>query len=364
MTVDSLHLTPIIKVVGDYCNNRCGYCFYHNLDQKSRKKMSFELLESLIRQHAELVSGNLSFIWHGGEPLLAGLSFFQEVVRLQELLIPSNRSVRNSIQTNGTLITDEWATFFKENNFRVGVSLDGNEKSHDLFRVTHSGLGTFNNTVRGLEILRRHGIEPSVIQTITQSNASRVEEDFKFFVEDLGLGSFCINPYLDLSESNDFMRGQSLSNDELTQILTDYLSLWMNRDDETLRIREVDNFLAGVCDKRARTCSFNGTCHLFYTIDYDGGVYPCDRLSGDDQFRFGTLDGQTLQDIFHSEKWQDFIHKTRKLPDDCVLCEWKDSCNNGCTGHRVGGIDGKYFFCRSRKEVFTNIELRMNNSQS
>ena len=104
MNTKNLYLTPIIKVVGDYCNNCCGYCFYHNVDQTLKKVMSFELLESFIRQHVELVHGNLSFIWHGGEPLLAGLDFFEEVVRLQKLLIPKNKRIRNSIQTNGTLI--------------------------------------------------------------------------------------------------------------------------------------------------------------------------------------------------------------------------------------------------------------------
>src|ERR1035437_3910711 len=104
MNVKNLYLTPIIKVVGNYCNNCCGYCFYHNLDQTLRKRMSFELLESFIRQHAELVRKRLLFIWHGGEPLLAGLDFFQEVVRLQKLFVPRGRPVRNSIQTNGTLI--------------------------------------------------------------------------------------------------------------------------------------------------------------------------------------------------------------------------------------------------------------------
>jgi uncharacterized protein len=289
MSPENLHLTPIIKVVGDYCNNRCGYCFYHNLDQKLQKRMSFELLKTFMCQHLELVSGNLSFIWHGGEPLLAGLDFFQEVIRLQKLLISVDRSVRNSIQTNGTLITDEWASFFKENDFKVGVSLDGGMESHDRFRVTHAVCGTFNNTVRGIKILRKYDLEPSVIQTITRVNVFRAEEDFRFFVDNLGLSSFGVNPYLDLSKSNEYMQEQSLSNDELTQVLKTYTDLWLRHDDDSLRIREIDNCLAGLCGKRARGCSFNGTCHIFYTINYDGKIYPCDRLSGNSEFCFGNI---------------------------------------------------------------------------
>jgi uncharacterized protein len=359
-TEKNLYLTPIVKVVGDYCNNHCGYCFYHGLDQTSRKRMSFEVLELFIRQHVELVHGNLSFIWHGGEPLLAGLDFFWEVIRLQKLLVPQSRLVRNSIQTNGTLITDEWAKFFKENNFGVGVSLDGDAESHDLFRITHAGHGTFNNTVRGIKILQKHGVELSVIQTITQANACCAEKNFRFFTDGIGLSSFGINPYLNLSKSNEYMKGQSLSNDVLTQTLVRYIDLWLERDDEALRVREIDSHLSGLYKKRARNCSFNGSCHAFYTVNYDGCVYPCDRLSGNGEFCFGTLAEQTLREILHTKKWQDFMCKTRKLPDDCTLCKWKDSCNNGCTAHRIGGVDGKYYFCQSRQDVFAYLHIKSN----
>jgi len=355
MKTKNLYLVPIIKIVGDYCNNHCGYCFYHNLNQTTYKRMSFGLLESFIYQHTKLISGNLSFIWHGGEPLLAGLDFFQEIIRLQKLLIPPNRPIHNSVQTNGTLITDEWASFFRENDFKVGISLDGNTESHNQFRVNHAGHGTFNNTIRGIEVLRKYNIKLSVIQTVTQANMCNLEKDFDFFTNDIKLSSFGINPYLDLLESNKYMGGQSLSNNALTQILKEYINLWIKRNDGALRIREIDNHLAGLYKKRANNCSFNGSCHTFYTVDYDGSIYPCDRLSGNSEFCFGKLSEQTLQEILHTEKWQDFICKTHKLPDDCISCEWKNSCNNGCTAHRIGGIDGKYFFCESRKEVFSHL---------
>ena len=355
MSTKKLYLTRIIKVVGSGCNLRCSYCFYHNLDQTPCKRMSFELLESFIRQHVQLVSGNLSFIWHGGEPLIAGLEFFREVMRLQKILIPHNRSVRNSIQTNATLITDEWAVFFKKNNFGVGVSLDGNEESHNRFRLTKAGQGTFNNVIRGIRILQEHGIKLSVIQTITKANVYLAEKDFQFFVGNANLNSFGINPYLDLSGLNRCMRGQDLSNDDLTQIMKKYVGQWLERDEKELRIREVDAYLAGLHKKRACNCSFNGTCHAFYTVNHDGRIYPCDRLSDDDKFCFGTLAEHTLKEILYGKKWQSFISQTRKLPSDCTLCKWKDACNNGCTAHRSGGIDGKYFFCKSRKEVFDHL---------
>jgi len=117
--------------------------------------------------------------------------------------------------------------------------------------------------------------------------------------------------------------------------------------------------LAGLYEKRARNCSFNGSCHEFYAVNYDGRVYPCDRLSGDDEFCLGALANQNLREILFAKKRQDFICKTRKLPDDCVSCGWKDSCNNGCTAHRVNGVDGKYYYCKSRCDVFGYLRGRI-----
>lgn len=355
MHIENLYITPIIKVVGDYCNNRCGYCFYHNLDQKLPRKMSNDVLEMFIRQYAEVVNGPLSFVWHGGEPLLAGLDFFREIIRLQDFIISKERSIRNSIQTNGTLITDEWAVFFKENRFGVGVSLDGDKEDHNRFRINHTGCGTFDNTVRGIKILQKYGIKPSIIQTVTKANVNHASKNFKFFVEEIGLDSFGINPYLDLSESNKSMNGQSLSNDSLTELLVGYTNLWLERDDKSLRVREIDSHLSGLFDKRARNCTFNDSCRAFCSIDYDGKVFPCDRLSGDHNFCLGTLTEKPLKEIFFSEKWRDFACKTQELPEDCTSCEWKHSCNNGCTAHRVGGINGKYYFCQSRRDIFSYL---------
>jgi len=350
-TTRSLFLTPIIKVVGDYCNNRCGYCFYHNNNQTIDKQMSLGVLESFLRQHIALVSGNLSFIWHGGEPLLIGLDFFKKIVSLQAELTSGKRLIRNSVQTNGTLITEEWAEFFKRNSFGVGVSLDGDSESHNLFRIDHNGQGTFSNTIRGIKILQKYGIKLSIIQTLTQANSNRVEQNLDFFVDKAQLSSLCINPYLDIDGNNKDMIGQSLSNDQLTQSMRKYIDFWFDRDDAKLRIREIDACLSGVFGRRARNCSYNGSCHSFYTLGHDGSVYPCDRLSGDSRFCFGKLSQKSLEEILTERKRKAFTQKSRKLPNDCILCELKNSCNNGCTAHRIGGAEGKYFFCQSRKEV-------------
>lgn len=360
-------LTPIVKVVGDFCNNRCGYCFFHDKDQFSPKKMSINLLASFIRQHAEIFSGNIGFIWHGGEPLLAGLDFFNKIISLQEEYIKNGRIIHNSIQTNGILITDKWATFFKKHAFGVGVSLDGDKESHDKFRVDHVGRGTFDKTMRGIEILRRHQIEPSIIQTATCTTTTKLKENFNFFTDILKLRSFSINAYSDISGINKFMAGQGLSNDDLARYIIQYIDLWLNYDDTDLRIREIDNFLSGIYGKRALNCSFNGSCFTYYTVDSSGMVYPCDRLSSNVDLCFGDLNKQSLAEILFGEKRQTYIGKINTLNSDCATCKWQHACNNGCTFHRIGNIDGKYYYCEARKAIFSylldkTIKIARNNS--
>lgn len=174
-------VVPIIKVVGDFCNLRCRYCFYNTEDQLTSRIMSDELLDKFLEEYIRLFTNDIMFIWHGGEPLLAGLSFFQKIVNLQTKYRKSHQIIKNNIQTNATLINDDWAKFFKAHNFRVGVSLDGDKKSHDFFRINNAGHGSFDQAIKGIEILRRYGIEPGIIQTITRGHLNRVREDFIFF---------------------------------------------------------------------------------------------------------------------------------------------------------------------------------------
>ena len=147
-------MTPIIKVVGNFCNCRCLYCWYHNQIQSAFHVISNKLLHRFIRQYMDLFSGHLVFIWHGGEPLLAGIPFFQRIIDFQLRYLHRGQRIQNHIQTNGILINEDWAKFFKDHSFKVGVSLDGCRASHDLFRRDKSGNTTFDKVISGIQVLR------------------------------------------------------------------------------------------------------------------------------------------------------------------------------------------------------------------
>lgn len=352
-------MVPIIKVVGDFCNLRCRYCFYNTEEQSTHHVMSDELLEKFLVQYMDLFSGHIIFIWHGGEPLLAGLLFFQKVVDLQTRNLRGGQTIQNNIQTNATLVDDAWAEFFKTYDFRVGVSLDGDKESHDHFRLNHGGAGSFDRVMRGIEILRRHGIEPGIIQTLTHDNAPRAREDFNFFANILGTKGWGVNDYLDVAGINKAMLGQTITNEELTQFLKTYIDLWLAQDDPDLRVREIENFISGVFGKTAPNCTFNGSCAGFFCLEYDGRAYPCDRLSNRPEFLFGNLSHQPLLDILNSTTRLKYAEDVNFLHPDCAICEWQKACHNGCAMHRIEGIRGKCYYCETRKTIFAYLKEKV-----
>jgi len=349
-------IVPIIKVVGDFCNLRCSYCFYHGQDQSSLHVMDDKLLGNFLNQYMTLFTGKLTFIWHGGEPLLAGLPFFEKIVLLQNQFHREHQKIRNLIQTNGTLINKDWALFFKAHNFRVGISLDGNRKSHNRFRMNETGAGSFDQVIRGIGILREYGLEPGFIQTVTSDNIDNVEEDFNFFANDLKIKKWGINVYCNSDGDNKAMLNQDVSNTEFTWYLKEYIKLWLDKDSEKLLIREIDNFFTGALKKKPSSCSFNGSCVYHFCLDYDGKIYPCDRSSNHPDLLLGDLSKQTLLEVLTGSKRVEYINNVTQLPSNCLDCKWKAVCNNGCSMLRVGGITGKDYYCETRKAIFEYVE--------
>ncbi|MCR4342309.1 MAG: radical SAM protein [Patescibacteria group bacterium] len=349
-------MVPIIKPAGDYCNLRCGYCFYNDKDQSTHSIMDFELLEKFLSEYILLFNENLSFIWHGGEPLLAGIPFFEEAVRIQSSNTRNGQKVQNFIQTNATLINDEWAELFKKYQFRVGISLDGNKESHDRFRKNNNDKGTFSSVMRGLEIIRKHGIKPGFIQTITSSSLSSTKENFHFFADELGIKKWGTNVYLDLEQNGLKSNSHGLTNKQLTRFLKEQINLWLDKDDPNLALREIENFIAVIFGKKSSGCSFNGSCSGYFCLEYDGRIYPCDRSSGQPNFLLGDISRSSLLDILNGSERMNYAKGVNDLHQDCIMCKWEKACHNGCTMHRKGGVKGKYYYCETRKEIFTYLE--------
>jgi len=348
-------LTPIIKAVGDYCNLRCLYCFYSRQNQSRKTVMSQPTLESFLRQYFELFGGPACFIWHGGEPLLAGIPFYEFALDLQKDHRSKQQRVENLIQTNATLITDQWAEFFRSSGFRVGVSIDGDALAHDAFRIDQRGAGSFTKVWAGIEALRRHKVAFGVVMVLTARNSKGMRPIFRFLTEKIGAKNISINAFTD---ENQYSRACSdvLQGGQFAAAIRDCMAEWPQDDAEGLRVREVDSIVAGVMGKRSRACTYNGGCRNYFCVNHDGAIYPCDNFTSQPEMKLGTLASETLSSILDGSIRSAVLSRFESIHADCQPCQWYSVCHNGCPGQRVGGIEGKYSLCEDRRELFLHVK--------
>ncbi len=348
-------MLPIIKIVGNFCNLKCDYCFYHARNQEDKTIMSTDLLEKFIKEYLELFKGNLRFTWHGGEPLLAGLDFFEKIVEFQRRYSTKRHMILNTVQTNGTLIDNQWAHFFKNHDFRIGVSLDGVQKCHDRFRKNRAGHGSFERVLKGIKTLQKYKVPVSILSTLTRPGLKYAEDNFSFFTENLGIKTLGNCVYCSRCK----IRGQNLNirPEDLTVYLKKIIDLWLEKNDASIRVREIENHLAGLFGKEAALCLFNGWCTAFFCLESDGKIYPCDRMSGNEKLLFGNLSKNSLISILNSPIRLRYAQKANFLHNDCLSCNWKNSCNNGCIDYR--DQNGKFYFCKSRQEIFRYLKSKL-----
>jgi len=351
---------PIIKCTNIACNLKCEYCFYRYLDQivKPDSIMSQEMLGRLTEQLLEINPQKCDFLWHGGEPLLAGIDFFKRAVELQNQAREKNGvQIRNSIQTNGVLLNREWARFFKKNGFSVGVSIDGPEHMQNRYRVKANKKGSFKATLRGIHTCQAEDISVGAIAVITSYNAQFPEEVYRFFVNN-GLKKFSLNPVFE-TDFDGRPCHYSVSDDAFAAFLEKVLDLWLADDDPEIEIRQFTQPLTGMVGGQITSCVFSGRCHIFLDIHPNGDVRPCHSFKGEAEV-LGNVLTQDLLEIIRGDKYKKFSASTLKLPVDCLCCEWLSICHGGCTDHRNVVVDGKlhekYVYCGSRKRTFRILD--------
>jgi uncharacterized protein len=355
-----MRVYPIIKCTDIACNLKCEYCFYRDLDQtvKPQSIMSQEVLERLTEQLLEINPQKCEFLWHGGEPLLAGLDFFKTAIELQHRAQKNTESqIKNSIQTNGVLINQEWAEFFKKHGFTVGISIDGSSHMHDRYRTKAGGNGSFKAVMRGIQTCRNEGVQIGAIAAVTSYNAQFPDELYHFFVDN-GLKKFSLNPVFETDRA-DQLCDFSVSNESLTDFLSRILELWLQNDDPEIEIRQFTEPLVGMLGGQIKSCIYSGLCRIFLDIHPNGNVQPCHSIRGEVKV-LGNIVTHHLRDIITSERYEQFSTITLKLPTDCFDCRWFSVCHGGCTDHRNVLVDGKlyekYIHCDSRKRIFEILD--------
>jgi len=317
----------MVKPVGSTCNLRCTYCYY--LDTPSTTpRMSDAVLETFISGY--IAAGGISFVWHGGEPTLAGLDFYRRVVELQRKYLPEGQTVWNNLQTNGVLLDDEWCQFLADNHFDIGLSIDGTEWIHDHFRPDPRGEGSYDAAVGAIKRLQAHGIQPDLLCTVTSTAADHPLEVYRN-LRAFGTGWVEFIPII--IHDGDGLTPESVTGEAYGRFLTEIFDEWLLNDLGTTAVQlfaETANTLGGGAPG---LCWLAPTCGRALVVEADGSVYSCDHFVRS-QFRIG--DVSNLSEAANCPTQQVFGQAKANLPGKCRDCPWLALCNGGCPKDRFG----------------------------
>jgi uncharacterized protein len=380
MSIPDFHV--LAKPIGPICNLDCKYCFYlekESLYPKVEKwAMPAEVLESYIRQYIEAHDTPIvNFAWQGGEPTLLGVDYFRNLVRLQEKYANGKR-IQNAFQTNGVLLNDAWAALFKENNFLVGLSIDGPRALHDTYRVDKGGQPTFDKVMGGMDVLKRNGIEFNTLTTVHRGNADAPLEVYRF-LRDNGSGFLQFIPIVERIANQATTDGLRLiSPDSLTparvapwsveprqfgRFLCAIFDEWVRRDVGKVFVQLFDVSLEMWSGLEASLCVFRRQCGAALAIEHGGDVYSCDHYVYPEN-RLGNIIESPLESLVDSPQQRAFGEaKETTLPKYCRECDVRFACNGECPKHRFlttpDGEHGLNYLCAGYKLFFHHVDPYM-----
>ena len=352
----------LIKPASSGCNIACRYCFYHAIAENRCVAdygiMSEETLDRLVRETIAYADGFAAFAFQGGEPTLAGLDFFRKTVELQKKYNTKRLEIQNTIQTNGVLITEEWAKFLAENNFLVGLSLDGPRAVNDYCRVNAAGKSIFDRVIETVKLFRKYNVQFNICTVVTKKTAEKMSSVYNYFKQ---MG-FMYQQYIPcLDEQGGEKSDYSLTPEQYGDFLNKLFDLWYKDFSEGLQIdiRQFSNFAQMAAGYAPEECGMCGKCTTYFVVESDGSVYPCDFYTTDD-WRLGDV-SEGFGKLYSSEKSLRFMEESVDKPEECRKCSYYSLCRGGCRRWRdvYGGGLGMNFLCEGYKRFFSHCESRI-----
>jgi len=374
--------TLLIKPTGSDCNLDCKYCFYKNRPAISpatcgqglppasslrsrfggvgqvrglngKQRMSQDVLEKLVKDYMQLDFPVAGFAWQGGEPTLMGVNFFKRAVELQKKYGKAGQQVSNTLQTNGVLLDDNWCSFFRDNKFLLGISIDGPQEFHNYYRVDRSGAGTFDKVVRGIENCKKHEVEFNALIVLNSRNVGQPQRLFDFFLEnDITYLQFI--PCVEIDSATGKIADFSVTPQQYGDFLCGLFDLWYNYGVEKVNIREFDSVVTYYIMGKHTICTYGKQCAGFVVIEHTGDAFCCEFFV-EPKWRVGNILETPLQELAASGKKRAFARDKAKLSDRCLVCRYVDICRGGCIKDRVrlaGDPGRESYFCRSYKQFF------------
>jgi uncharacterized protein len=354
----------LVKPVSAACNLRCTYCFYHGRSSdpyrsQTHRLMSEEVLQSFLRQYMPLAGRNPSFGWQGGEPTMAGLDFFRQVVHLQQRFGVSGQMVGNGLQTNGLLIDEEWAQVLAQYSFLVGISLDGPRELHDHYRQDAAGQGSWQRVMEAIELLRQRDVAFNVLSVVNDVTARHPELIYRFF-RDQGYGFAQFIPCVERDRQNGAILPFSVTPEQWGDFLCGLFDTWWNGGEPEISLRTFENVLAAYLGQDPESCEHGRRCDSYVVVEYNGDVYPCDFFVTED-WRLGNLLDTPLEQIRRVPRARAFGDIKARNYSDCASCRWDFICHHGCSRFRtcaVGRFGEHHYFCSALKQFYSHSEER------
>lgn len=342
------------KPIGSSCNLNCSYCYYLEkkklYENQKTMQMSDETLEKYIESYIQAQPiPEVLFVWHGGETLLRDISFYKKALIFQKKY-GRGRKIENSLQTNGTLLTDEWCKFFKDNNFLIGISIDGPEHCHDIYRKNKGGKGTFKQVMRGIELLQKYGVDFNTLSVINNYNVDYPLEIYNFFKE-IGSRYMQFSPIVERIHKNNVPTGFKLMAPEdrsefviapwtvdakkFGQFYISIFDEWVKKDVGKYYIQLFDATLAGTIGQMPGVCIFGETCGHATVMEFNGDMYACDHYVFP-EYKIGNIKTHTVYEMAFSEKQLQFgTDKRDTLPTQCRQCKFLKLCHGECPKNRI-----------------------------
>lgn len=348
----------MLKPAGSLCNLDCHYCYY--LDKSEiygghEPRMTEQMLETVVREYIKANDvPEVQFNWHGGEPLVLGLDFYKKALEFEKRYA-GDKKIHNTIQTNGTLINAEWADFFRNNSFLVGVSIDGPKDVHDKYRKDKGGAPTFDKVIRGIDLLSSRGVEFNTMSTVNKQCEERGLEIYQF-LKSLGSHYMQFMPVLehvkyplngagkpikgarphivDPKEDGAVLANWSVGDIAFGKFMCDIFDYWVRNDVGQYFVIEFDATLANWCGAQPGMCIFAQTCGGNSVIEHNGDLYPCDHFVYP-KYKLGNIETEDLRTMMTSQAQTRFgIDKRNTLPGKCIRCKYLFACNGECPKHR------------------------------
>ena len=316
--------------------------------------MSNEVLEKLIRDYLELDFQVAGFAWQGGEPTLMGLEFYEKVIELQKKYGRSGQQISNSLQTNAILLNDKWCKFLHDNNFLLGISIDGPKELHDFYRLDHAGVGTFEKVIAGIEKCREYEVE---FNTLTLLNAQNVELPDKIFDFLIGLGVKFMQfiPCVEIDPFTKKIADFSITPEQYGEFLCKIFDLWSSYSPGELSIRDFDSILSYCVSGRHSICTYSNRCSQYIVIEHNGDAFCCDFFV-EPEWRLGNILETPIEKLAAGSMKLKFSRAKQNLSNKCLICRYMSVCRGGCLKNRLSSCEHDFsketYFCESYKQFF------------